>query len=66
MTKLFVTENEITSIEFDPYRSTADADTYNNSWPRKVKTSRFRLHKDSPKPTHMRRDEKDNWEKKDK
>ncbi|KZX59318.1 aminopeptidase [Halioglobus sp. HI00S01] len=66
VTKLFVSEREITAIEIDPYRSTADADVYNNSWPRKVKTSRFRLHMDSSKPNHMRRDEKTNWEKKDK
>lgn len=63
--KLFVTEREITGIEFDPYRSTADADVYNNSWPRKVRSSRFQLHMDSNDPNPMRRDKKEHWERED-
>ncbi len=63
VTRLFVTDREITAIELDPYRATADADEFNNSWPRKPRTSRFRLHKDAENPNHMRRDKKENWEK---
>ncbi|MBT4520318.1 MAG: M1 family metallopeptidase [Halieaceae bacterium] len=61
--KLLITEREITSIELDPYRSTADADTYNNNWPRKPKTSRFQLFKEKESPNPMRRSDKDQWEK---
>jgi Peptidase family M1 domain len=65
ITKLFITDadRELTSVEFDPYRSTADADTGNNSWPRKPRASRFRLHKDKINPNHMRRDAEENWKK---
>lgn len=31
VTPLFITDREITGIEFDPYRSTADADVGNNA-----------------------------------
>jgi hypothetical protein len=62
VTKLFITEKEITGIEFDPYRATADADTGNNAWPRKPKTSRFKLYKEAEQPNPMRRDDKEKWE----
>ena len=62
ITKLFITEHEIVSIEFDPYRSTADANTANNSWPRKPESSRFKLFKESDKPNYMRRSDKEAWE----
>ncbi len=62
VSKLFITESEITSVEFDPFRSTADTDTSNNNWPRKPETSRFRLFKDSEKPNYMRRSDKESWE----
>lgn len=63
VTKLIITEREITSIELDPYRSTADVDLNNNNWPAKIRTSRFKLHKDQEKPNHMRRSDKEQWEK---
>jgi len=63
ITKLFITDREIISIELDPYRSTADADTANNNWPRKPETSRFQLFKESDKPNYMRRSDKEAWEK---
>ena len=59
--KLFITEREITSIEFDPYRSTADTNVANNAWPRKVVPSRFQLFKESEEPNPMRRDDEDAW-----
>ncbi|MBN7796083.1 M1 family metallopeptidase [Parahaliea mediterranea] len=62
VTKLFITDREITGIEFDPYRSTADADTANNAWPRKPETSRFKLFKEKEEPNPMRRDEQEKWE----
>ncbi|GAB3272375.1 M1 family metallopeptidase [Parahaliea aestuarii] len=62
VTKLFITEKEITGIAFDPYRSTADSDTSNNAWPRQPKASRFKLFKEKEEPNPMRRDEKSKWE----
>lgn len=59
--KLFITDREITSIEFDPYRSTADTNIANNAWPRKVVPSRFQLFKESEEPNPMRRDDEDAW-----
>lgn len=46
VTKLFPSEKEIINISLDPYFETADTDTYNNYWPPKSPTSRFRLFKD--------------------
>jgi len=62
VTKLFITEKEITGVDYDPYRSTADAVEADNSWPRKPKTSRFKLFKETEKPNYMRRDDKKSWE----
>jgi hypothetical protein len=62
VTKLFITDREIVSIELDPYRATADADTANNSWPRKAKPTRFKLFKEKEQPNPMRRQEKEQWE----
>lgn len=59
--KLFITDREITAIEFDPYRSTADTNVANNAWPRKVVPSRFQLFKESEEPNPMRRDDEDAW-----
>jgi hypothetical protein len=63
ITKLFITEHEISGIELDPYRSTADTNTANNNWPRKPEASRFKLFKESDKPNYMRRSDKEAWEK---
>ena len=62
VTKLFIADREITSIEFDPYRSTADANTADNAWPRQPKASRFKLFKESEKPNPMRHQDKEQWE----
>lgn len=62
VTKLFITDREIISIELDPYRATADADTANNNWPRKPVPTRFKLFKEKEKPNPMRRQEKEKWE----
>ncbi len=60
--KLFISDKEITSIEFDPNLSTADADLSNNSWPRKVTKSRFKLFKQEDEPNHMLRISEKDWE----
>ncbi len=62
VTKLFIADKQITSIEFDPYRSTADANTADNAWPRQPKASRFKLFKESEKPNPMRHQDKEQWE----
>jgi len=63
VTKLFIRDREITGIDFDPYRSTADADTTNNSWPRKPQRSRFKLFRVKEDPNYMRRQDEDQWKK---
>lgn len=59
--KLFITERELTSVEFDPYRSTADANRANNAWPRRVEPSRFQLFKEKEAPNPMRRQDEEAW-----
>ena len=61
ISKLLITEKEITAIEFDPYLSTADADVSNNHWPAKVQESRFKLFKKTEKPNHMLRMDEEKW-----
>ncbi|MFI1771678.1 M1 family metallopeptidase [Thalassobellus citreus] len=41
VTKVFKTQKAITNFEIDPDLETADIDTSNNSWPRKVEESSF-------------------------
>ncbi len=62
VTRLFVTEREISSIELDPYRSTPDANRADNAWPRRVEPTRFQLFKESEDPNPMRRYEKESWD----
>lgn len=44
--KVFVFDKTLTGIELDPFLETADTDTGNNHWPRKVTPSRFDLFMD--------------------
>lgn len=44
-TKVFAKRKEVTSVQLDPHRETADIDESNNTWPRAAKTSRFELFK---------------------
>ncbi len=46
ISKVFVSEKEIISIQLDPNLETADTDVNNNSWPRTMTPSRFELFKD--------------------
>jgi hypothetical protein len=48
ITKMIVTDEPITGLTQDPYWETADTDTSNNSWPRKVTPSRVELFKSRP------------------
>lgn len=43
ITKLFMTEKEISSITLDPFLETADTDVNNNYWPPRVQPTRFEL-----------------------
>ncbi|MBB3696293.1 M1 family metallopeptidase [Flammeovirga yaeyamensis] len=45
VSKVFVTEKEVTQFVLDPNRETADIDTENNYYPRKPEVSRFKLYK---------------------
>ncbi len=63
--KLIVAKKEITGIEFDPMRETADADRHNNHWPPRPIESRFQLRKkkDSKNPMQEAKEEKERAEK---
>jgi hypothetical protein len=45
ITKLIVTDEPMVGLTQDPYWETADIDTSNNAWPRKVTPSRLELYK---------------------
>jgi hypothetical protein len=49
VTKVFRTEKAITSIVVDPDEETADLDTSNNSWPKKVEETEFDQFKEKVK-----------------
>jgi hypothetical protein len=45
ITKLIITDEPMVGLSHDPFWATADVDTSNNSWPRKIVTSRVELFK---------------------
>ena len=55
-TKLIVTDEPMMSITQDPFLETADIDTDNNSWPRKIAKSRLELFKMPPPPSNPMQD----------
>ncbi|MAB83108.1 MAG: aminopeptidase [Phycisphaerae bacterium] len=55
VSKLLVTEQPIASVEVDPRRRIADADTSNNRYPQEVEDSRFRITKSTPGRNPMQR-----------
>ena len=67
ITKLIVTDEPLIGITQDPYLETADIDTNNNSWPRKITKSRVELFKMNFPPSDMMADYKTplNTDKKD-
>ena len=46
VTKVFVTNKEVTQISLDPYLETADTDISNNYWPPRPQPTRFELFKE--------------------
>jgi hypothetical protein len=45
ITKLIITDEPMAALTQDPYWETADTDTSNNAWPRKIAPSRLELFK---------------------
>ncbi|MEM9232723.1 MAG: M1 family metallopeptidase [Pseudomonadota bacterium] len=45
VTKLLISDRAITSVEVDPFNEIADADAQNNSFPRRIRQSRFELYR---------------------
>lgn len=60
VSKLFIEDKALASVEFDPYLATADTDEANNAFPAKIQKSRFQLFKidDKPNPMQRERDKK--------
>lgn len=56
--KVFFFEKEVVAVQLDPHLETADTDTYNNSWPRKMEQSKFELFKQKSYPNEMQRSKK--------
>jgi len=46
VSKVFIFEKTVKSVQMDPYIETADVDTGNNSWPSQVTPSRFSIFKE--------------------
>jgi hypothetical protein len=56
-TKLIVTDEPLVSLTQDPYLETADINTHNNSWPRKIEKTRLELFKmGNMQPSNMMQD----------
>lgn len=47
ISKVFVSEKEIISIQLDPSLETADTDVSNNAWPRKIEPTRFEMYQEN-------------------
>jgi hypothetical protein len=56
ITKLIITDEPMVSLTQDPYWETADIDTSNNAWPRKVARSRLELFKSQQTQDDMMKD----------
>ena len=56
VTKVIVTDEPMVGLTQDPYLETADIDTSNNSWPRKVQQSRLELFKTERDRNNLMRD----------
>lgn len=63
VSKMVISPKEIASITLDPHLETADADLYNNHYPRKTEETRIKLHKrpkhSNPMQEANRREEKE-------
>ncbi len=58
VSKIFMFDKVVKSVQLDPYLETADTDTYNNSWPRSQQPTRFELYKKSYKQSNPMQDAK--------
>ncbi len=58
VSKIFMFDKKVKSVQLDPYLETADTDTYNNSWPRSQQPTRFELYKKSYKQSNPMQDAK--------
>ena len=47
VSKVFIFDKEVTSFRLDPFLETADTDLSNNSWPRELEPTRFKLFKEN-------------------
>jgi hypothetical protein len=56
ITKLIITDEPMVGLTQDPYLETADVDTSNNAWPRKVASSRLELFKAQREQDDMMKD----------
>jgi hypothetical protein len=56
ITKLIITDEPMVGLTQDPYWETADIDTSNNAWPRKVTPSRLELFKTQREQDDMMKD----------
>ena len=56
ITKLIVTDEPMVGLTQDPYWETADIDTSNNAWPRKLTQSRVELFKTERDRNNLMRD----------
>jgi hypothetical protein len=65
ITKLIITDEPMVSLTQDPYLETADVDTSNNAWPRKVQPSRLELFKTQRPQDDMMKDFKEPLKKAD-
>ena len=54
VSQLIVSDKEIVRLELDPQRETADTDTWNNHWPRRLVEERMELQPDRPRANPMR------------
>jgi hypothetical protein len=65
ITKLIITDEPMVGLAQDPYLETADVDTSNNAWPRKVQPSRLELFKAQRPQEDMMKDLKEPLKKAD-
>jgi hypothetical protein len=65
ITKLIITDEPMVGLAQDPYLETADVDTSNNAWPRRVQPSRLELFKTQRPQEDMMKDLKEPLKKAD-
>jgi hypothetical protein len=66
ITKLIITDEPMVGLTQDPYWETADTDTSNNAWPRKLTPSRLELFKSQREQNDLMKDFNEKLKTKDK